>query len=218
MKASALLALAALFFLACSSSSSSSSKTNYSKASPSKANADKTSYSKTSASPSKKEKEKEETLYIPLDMPDICQNIDFNANKDMQKDCGVKPISQQAYNSTPKQRYLVEPRQASLVKTGDKIEIRFPNSDPIPLNQTQLRGVEFDESRRLSKIENTMDYKEFFNEKKERFKLFKIKINSDTKPIVENEICFKVPATSAGMKMELLTCDSFNKFVKKYAK
>jgi hypothetical protein len=160
-------------------------------------------------------------------MPDICQNIDFNANKDKQKECGVKPISQQAYNNTPKQRYLVDPKQASLVKTGDKIEILFPNTLPLSLNSTQLYGVEFDESKRLSKIENTMDYKEFFTEKKERFKLFKLKIPSDTKPITENEVCFKVPElkgnqkTSSGtntVKMELLTCDSFNRFVKKYAK
>jgi len=145
----------------------------------------------------------------------------------MQKDCGVKPISQQAYDNSPKQRYLVEPRQASLVKTGDKIEILFPNTDPLALNSTQLRGVEFNESKRLSKIENTMDYKEFFTEKKERLKLFKLKINSDTKPIIENEVCFKVPelrgdektrSATTTMKMELLTCDSFNKFVKKYAK
>jgi len=211
MKLYTLLAVIALLFLSCSSVSSSSSKASYSKA--------------TSV---KKEREKDETLYIPLDMPDICQNIDFNANKDMQKDCGVKAVSQSTYNNSPKQRYLVMPGQASLVKTGDKIEILFPNTDPLALKSSQLRGVEFDESRRLSKIQNTMDYKEFFNEKRERLKLFKLKIDSDTKPIVENEICFKVPeikgdtrvtsASTAPMKMELLTCDSFNKYVKKYAK
>jgi hypothetical protein len=215
MKLCVLPAVMALFFVACSSSSSSSSKASSDKANP----------SKVSASPVKKE----EALYIPVDMPDICQNIDFSAsaNKDMQKECGVKPINQQAYQNTPKQRYLVEPKQASLVKTGDKIEILFPNTFPLSLNSKQLYGVEFDESKRLSKIENTMDYKEFFNEKRERFKLFKLKINSDTKPIVENEVCFKVPelkgndrinAATTTVKMELLTCDSFNKFIKKYAK
>jgi len=214
MKVYFFLATVALSFLACSSvSSTSSSKVN-------------SGTNKASPGPSKKEKD--EALYIPLDMPDICQNIDFNANKDMQKDCGVKPISQQAYNATPKQRYLVAPNQASLVKTGDKIEILFPNTDPLALKSSLLRGVEFDESRRLSKIQNTMDYKEFFNEKRERYKLFKLKIDSDTKPIVENEICFKVPdikgdtritsASTAPMKMELLACESFNKYVKKYAK
>jgi len=211
MKLYILPTVIALFFVACSSVSSSSSKASYSKA--------------TSV---KKEREKDENLYIPIDMPDICQNIDFNANKDMQKDCGVKPVSQSAYNTTPKQRYLVAPGQASLVKTGDKIEILFPNTDPLALKQSLLRGVDFDESKRLTKIQNTMDYKEFFNEKRERYKLFKLKIDSDTKPIVENEICFKVPeikgdtrvtsASTAPMKMELLTCEAFNKYVKKYAK
>jgi len=221
MKLCVLPAVMALLFIACSSSSSSSSKTNANFAS-------KTNTSPSKASTSSSKKEKEETLYIPIDLPDICQNIDFNANKDMRKECGVKSINQQAYNNSPKQRYLVEPRQASLVKTGDKIEILFPNTDPLALNSSLLRGVEFDDSKRLSKIENTMDYKEFFNERRERLKLFKLKINSDTKPIVENEVCFKVPeikgdtrvtsTSTAPMKMELLTCEAFNKFVKKYAK
>jgi len=216
MKLCVLPALIALLFVACSSVSSGPGKAGPGKASPSKANANTHS------------REKDEALYIPVDMPDICQNIDFNTNKDMQKDCGVKPISQSAYNNSPKQRYLVAPNQASLVKTGDKIEILFPNTDPLALKASLLRGVDFDESKRLTKIQNTMDYKEFFNEKRERYKLFKLKINSDTKPVVENEVCFKVPeikgdtritsASTAPMKMELLTCEAFNKYVKKYAK
>jgi hypothetical protein len=223
MKICISIAIAALFFIACSSSSNSGSskvnpkKTNYMETIPSKANASQRE------NPSKKE----EALYIPLDMPDICQNIDFSTNKDKQKECGVKPINQQAYQNAPKQRYLVDPKQASLVKTGDEIEIRFPNTSPLSLDATLLYGVEFDESKRLSKIENTMDYREFFTEKKERLKLFKLKIPSDTKPIVENEICFKVPelkgsnrtsSDATTVKMELLTCNSFNKFIKKYAK
>jgi len=217
MKVCISIAAAALLFFACSSSSS--KKEDFSK---------RNDFSKREI-PIKKENpaKKEEPLYIPLDMPDICQNIDFNANKDKQKECGVKSISQQAYQNAPKQRYLVDPRQASLVKTGNKIEIRFPNTFPLELDEDQLYGVEFDESKRLSKIENTMDYKEFFTEKKERLKLFKLKIPSDTKPIVQNEICFKVPPLkgidrdgngATTVNMELLTCNTFNKFVKKYAK
>jgi len=215
MKVCFSIAAVALFFFACSSSSNKKEDYSYETFG--------------NIPPPKKEstQRKEEALYIPVDMPDICQNIDFSTNKDKQQECGVKPISQSAYQNAPKQRYLVEPKQASLVKTGDKMEIRFPNTYPLSLDAGMIRGVEFDDLKRLSKIENTMDYKEFFTEKKERLKLFKLKIPSDTKPIMENEVCFKVPPLkgidrdgngATTMNMELLACNSFNKYVKKYAK
>jgi len=199
MKACIPIAVVALFFIACSSSSSSSKASG----------------------------KKEETLYIPVDMPEICQNIDFNTNKNMRKECGVKSMRYQAYYNMPMQRYLINPRQASLVKTGDKIEIRFPNTFPVALDVTaKLQGIQFSEDKRLVKIENTMDYKEFYNEKKERFKLFKLKIPSDTKPVTENELCFKVPELKGNdrtrspamtVKMELLTCEELDMLVQKYA-
>jgi hypothetical protein len=198
MKVCISIAVAVLFFIACSSNPSNSASS------------------------------KEETLYIPVDMPEICQNIDFRTNKDMRKECGVKLMRYQAYYNMPKQRYLINPKQASLVKTGDKVEIRFPNTFPVALDITsKLQGVQFSEEKRRVKIENTMDYKEFYDEKKERFKLFKLKIPSDTKPVVENELCFKVPELKGSdrtrspamtVKMELLTCDSWDALVQKYVK
>jgi len=198
-----IIAVVALFFVACSSSSNSSS-------------------SKASSG------QKEEALFIPLDMPEICQNIDFSTNKNMRKECGVRPIRYQAYYNMPMQRYLINPKQASLVKTGNKIEIRFPNTFPVALDvSSQLHGIEFNEKKRLSKIENTMDYKEFYDDKKERLKLFKMIIPSDTEPIIENQLCFKVPELKGSdrtrspamtIKMEVITCDSFDALVKRYAK
>jgi hypothetical protein len=200
MKICIYIAVVALFFLACSSSSTSNSSSS----------------------------QKEEALFIPLDMPEICQNIDFSTNKNMRKECGVKPIRYQAYYNMPMQRYLINPKQASLVKTGDKVEIRFPNTFPVSLDvSTQLYGIEFNDKKRLSKIENTMDYKEFYDEKKERLKLFKLKIPSDTEPVIENELCFKVPELKGSdrtrspamtVKMEPMTCNSFDALVKKHAK
>jgi len=203
MKLCILPAVVALFFVACSSSSSSSSKTS-------------------ASSPASRD----ETLYIPVDMPEICQNVDFRTNKSMRKECGVKSMRYQAYYNVPMQRYLINPKQASLVRTGDKTEIRFPNTFPVALDvTTKLQGIQFSEDKRLVKIENTMDYKEFYDEKKERFKLFKLKIPSDTKPIVENELCFKVPelkgsdrtrSPAMSVKMEPLPCDSLDALIKKY--
>jgi len=198
MKACISIAVVALLFVACGSSSAGSAGSS-----------------------------KDETLYIPVDMPEICQNIDFSTNKNMRKECGVKAVRYQAYYNMPMQRYLITPKQASLVKTGDKIEIRFPNTFPVALDITsKLQGVQFSADKRLVKIENTMEYKEFFDEKKERFKLFKLKIPSDTKPMMENELCFKVPELKGNdrtrspamtVKMELLTCSELDMLVQRYA-
>jgi len=170
---------------------------------------------------------RDETLYIPVDMPEICQNVDFSTNKSMRKECGVKAVRYQAYYNMPMQRYLITPKQASLVKTGEKIEIRFPNTFPVALDvSNKLQGVQFSADKRLVKIENTMEYKEFFDEKKERFKLFKLKIPSDTKPVMENELCFKVPELKGNdrtrspamtVKMEILTCSELDMLVQRYA-
>jgi len=71
-----------------------------------------------------------------------------------------------------------------------------------------------------------MDYKEFYSDKKERYKLFKITIPSDVNPAVENNICFRVPelkgkerTRSAAMtvQMEVLPCDTLEALVNKYA-
>jgi hypothetical protein len=170
---------------------------------------------------------KNEVLYIPTDMPDICQNVDFNMDKGMRKECGVKPARYQAYRNVPMQRHLINPNQASLVKTGDKIEIRFPNTFPVSLDSSQVSGVAFSDSKRLAKIQNSMDYKEFYTESKERYKLFKLTIPSDSKPELENKLCFRVPelkgsertrSVAMAAQMEMIPCDTLDVLVKKYVK
>jgi hypothetical protein len=170
---------------------------------------------------------KQEVLYIPTDMPDICQNVDFSIDKDMRKECGVKPARYQAYRNVPMQRHLINPNQASLVKTGDKIEIRFPNTFPVSLDSSQVSGVAFSDSKRLAKIQNSMDYKEFYTERRERYKLFKLTIPSDSKPEMENKLCFRVPelkgnertrSAAMAVQMEMISCDSLDVLVKKYVK
>jgi len=168
---------------------------------------------------------KREVLYIPTDMPDICQNVDFNVDKSMRATCGVKPARYQAYHNVPMQRYLINPNQASIVKSGEKIEIRFPNTHPVVLDTEQVTGVTFSDSKRLSKIQSTMDYKEFYTEKKERYKLFKITIPQDKNPEKENNICFRVPelkgsnrtrSAAMAVQMEVIPCDTLEILVNKY--
>ena len=170
---------------------------------------------------------KNEVLNIPTDMPDICQNVDFNVDKEMRKECGVKPVRYQAYRNVPMQRHLIDPKQASLVKTGDKIEIRFPNTFPVQLEASQIVGVTFSDSKRLAKIENTYDYKEFYTDQKERYKLFKLMIPSDTEPKTENLLCFRVPelkgsdrtrSAAMAVQMEMLSCEVLDELVAKHAK
>ncbi|MDR3001934.1 MAG: hypothetical protein LBU89_11805 [Fibromonadaceae bacterium] len=170
---------------------------------------------------------KRELLHIPTDMPDICQNVDFHIDKEMRKDCGVKPVRYQAYRNVPMQRHLINPNQASLVKTGDRVEIRFPNTFPVRLDSAQISGVDFSDSKRLSKIQNTMDYKEFYTEHQERYKLFKLAIPSDSNPKEENILCFRVPeprgsdrtrSAAMGVQMEVLPCETLDELVSKYAK
>ena len=170
---------------------------------------------------------KKELLVIPTDMPDICQNVDFNIDKGMRETCGVKPARYQAYRNVPMQRHLVNPNQASLVKTGDKIEIRFQNTHPVVIESNQLEGITFSETKRLAKIHNTMEYKEFYTEKKERYKLFKLAIPKDTNPAEENKLCFRVPelkgssrtrSVAMGAKMDIIDCAELDALVQKYAK
>jgi len=170
---------------------------------------------------------KSELLNIPTDMPDICQNVDFSVDKDMRRECGVKPVRYQAYRNVPMQRHLINPSQASLVKTGDRIEIRFPNTFPVVLNPLQVAGVTFSDSKRLAKIENTMEYKEFYTENKERYKLFKLMIPSDTEPKKENLLCFRVPelkgsdrtrSVAMAVQMEMLPCETLDELVTKHSK
>ena len=171
-------------------------------------------------------KNRKEVLYIPLDMPDICQNIDFNIDKSMREPCGVKPARYQAYYNVPMQRHLINPNEASLVKTGNKIEIRFPNTFPVQLDSAQVAGIQFSDSKRLAKIENTMDYSELYSEKKERFKLFKVTVPSDTKPVVENDLCFRVPelrgkdrtrSAAMGVKMDMIPCATLDSLVQAFS-
>ena len=71
-----------------------------------------------------------------------------------------------------------------------------------------------------------MDYKEFYTEKKERYKLFKITIPQDKNPEKENNICFRVPelkgssrtrSAAMAVQMEVIPCDTLEILVNKYA-
>ena len=56
----------------------------------------------------------------------------------MREMCGVRTVRYKAYRNIPQQRYLIKPKETSIVKVRDVIELRFPNTLPIILDGPML--------------------------------------------------------------------------------
>ncbi len=165
-------------------------------------------------------------LEVPTDLPPICREIDFTAQPDMREICGVRSVRTRAYQNIPQQRYLVQPKEASLVKTNGRVELRLPNTLPIEFDDALLSNeFKFDQDARLNKIKNRYDYYELYPSAKERLRIFKLTFISD----FGNEFayCFRVPekrgndrtrSVAMGNRVELMECFDFDKFVETYKK
>jgi len=158
-------------------------------------------------------------------MPEICRGIDFVAQPDMREDCGVRVSRYKAYKNIPQQRYLVYPKDASLVKANGSVELRLPNTFPITLDSTTASGIEFSQEKRLVSIKNTMEYKELFPTGGERIKMFRMQIPLDNGS--SSALCFRVPESKGNQRtrnqamanqIEGMTCQDFDMLVAKYAK
>jgi hypothetical protein len=127
----------------------------------------------------------------------------------------------------PLQRTLINPRNAQLVKTGDKVELRLTGARPIELDTTELQGVSFAPIKRLEKIENTMEYKEFSADRK-RFKLFKLNFAPDSVSAQDITLCFQLTdyqSRTANIQTQgkleaarALTCHAFDSIVQSQGK
>jgi len=166
-----------------------------------------------------------ESLEVPTNMPEICRGIDFVAQPDMREDCGVRVSRYKAYKNIPQQRYLVYPKDASLVKANGSVELRLPNTFPITLDSTTASGIEFSQEKRLVSIKNTMEYKELFPTGGERIKMFRMQIPLDNGS--SSALCFRVPESKGNQRtrnqamanqIEGMTCQDFDMLVAKYAK
>ena len=102
-------------------------------------------------------------LEVPTNLPPICRDIDFVANPDMREMCGVRKAHNKAYKNIPQQRYLIKPAETSIVRTGNKLELRFQNSLPITLTGGIVDDLHFSQDLRLERVKNTYDYYEIFN-------------------------------------------------------
>lgn len=166
-----------------------------------------------------------ESLDIPTNMPEICRGIDFVAQPDMREVCGVRVSRYQGYRNIPLQRYLIHPKDASLVKTNGHVELRIPNTFPIELDSTMSEGIDFSQAKRLEYIKNEMIYKELFPKNSERIKMFRLVIPRDVgEPL---HLCFRVPdkkindrtrSVAMANQIEGMTCEDFDLLVARYPK
>jgi hypothetical protein len=166
-----------------------------------------------------------ESLDVPTNLPEICRGIDFVAQPDMREECGVRVSRYKSYKNIPQQRYLIYPKDASLVKTSDKVELRLPNTLPIYLDSATAAGIEFSQEHRLQSIKNTMEYKELFPAGAERIKMFRMVLPKDVGEA--STLCFRVPdkkgnertrSVAMGNQIESMTCADFDLLVAKYVR
>lgn len=161
-----------------------------------------------------------DNLEVPTNLPPICRDIDFVEQPDMREMCGVRTVRSKAYKNIPQQRYLIKPQETSIVKTGDKMELRFQNSLPLYLDGPIVGELEFSQEKRLQKIKNTYDYHEIYNKGAERIRIFKMGIPTDKGNVYD--FCFRIPekkgnartrSVAMGNHIEALSCADFDRLV-----
>ena len=169
-----------------------------------------------------------EDLEVPTNLPPICRDIDFVSQPDMREMCGVRKVHNRAYKNIPQQRYLIKPTETSIVKTNDKLELRFQNALPLTLDGPIVDEIQFNQDKRLEKIINTYDYHEIYSKaaadhnevysRGTRLRIFKMGIPTD-KGNVYN-FCFRVPERKGGNErtrskamgnhIEAMTCEDYD--------
>lgn len=155
-------------------------------------------------------------VVAPDDMPDICQDLDFNRDVEMREICGVKTRDYLAYRNVPEHRNLLLPKGGKIIKKGKALELRLPNTLPAPLPAEMSGKVLFDEKLRRSYIKSRMDYCEFFPENStHNVKIIKLDIPQDLGG--EATVCFTVESrpttaqrkTGFANRLEPLPCGDF---------
>jgi hypothetical protein len=162
---------------------------------------------------------KGETLEIPVDLPEICHDIDFNINVEMREICGVKTRSYRGYKNVPQYRLLLRPKGGKIVRKGGEFELRLPKMLPIPLPRSFKDKIEFNERSRREYIKSTWEYHEFFPEgSDDRIKIMRINI-----PMLDGDkksICYtilqkprKIRKVQEGYasELKLLKCAAFDR-------
>lgn len=156
-------------------------------------------------------------IEVPTDLPPICRDIDFSSNPDMREICGVRKSRHKAYKNIPQQRYLIAPKNASLVREGDVLELRLQNSLPVELSGPIKRDMAFSQEKRLEKVKNTYEYVEYFKKGSPRKRVFKLGIPTDAG--TSYDFCFLIPeshgsdrtrSAAMGNNVEQIQCSEFD--------
>jgi len=156
-------------------------------------------------------------VYAPEDMPEICQDIDFNhTSEDIKEICGVQTRNYRAYRNIPEHRNLLMPKGGKIVRKGKGLELRLQNTLPVPLPSDFDGKIQFDEKLRRKLIKSRMDYCEFFPGNSDaRVRIIKLDIPLDAGG--EKQVCYTIesgPVTEqrkvgyAG-RLEHLDCGDF---------
>lgn len=166
-----------------------------------------------------------EDLEVPTNLPPICRDIDFVSQPDMREMCGVRKVHNRAYKNIPQQRYLIKPSETSIVKTNNKLELRFQMALPLTLEGPIVDELQFNQDKRLEKIINTYDYHEIYSSGGKRLRIFKMGIPTD-KGNVYN-FCFRVPERKGGNErtrskamgnhIEAMTCEDYEMLLQNHA-
>jgi hypothetical protein len=157
-------------------------------------------------------------VVAPDDMPDICQDLDFNRDVELREMCGVKTRDYMAYRNIPEHRNLLLPKGGKIIKKGKSLELRLQNTLPAPLPSDLAGKIVFDEKQRRTFIKSRLDYCEFFPENSSHnVKIIRLDIPEDTGG--ELSVCYTVesgPATSQrktgyASRLEPLDCADFQR-------
>jgi hypothetical protein len=161
-------------------------------------------------------------VYAPDDMPEICQDIDFNqSGKDLKELCGVQTRNYKAYRNIPEHRNLLLPKGGKIVRKGNSLELRLQNTLPINLPKVLEGKILFDEKLRRTIIKSKMDYCEFFPENStQRIRIMSLQIPLDiggeitTCYTVESQIPTGQRKSGYAGRLESLSCEDFQRLKK----
>ncbi len=160
-------------------------------------------------------------LAMPENMPPACREIDFVAQPDMRELCGVRVVRFKSYRNIPKERYLVNPKDAKIVLAEERMELRIPGNFPIELTGQIAKDIRFDQNARLNKIPNRYEYHEGYlgTEKKRENRIRAFRLTIPTDAGTEYEYCFRIPeklgndrtrSQAMGNRLEKIACDDFD--------
>ncbi len=164
-------------------------------------------------------------VIAPVDLPEICRDIDFNtADEGIKKECGVKTRSYMAYRNVPEHRNLLLPKNGKIVQKDEALELRLEGFIPVELPPDFTGFIVFGEGVRRQFLKSKYDYLEYFPPKATRSeRIFKLEIPGQDKPpkwvcfLVERQRQTSQRKVGYASRLMPLDCQEFDRRKTKYA-